>query len=110
MSSNATHETGAYQGDPQEETLQRMRRLETRVSNLLRSIGMTPGSNPPDALAGRAFYEDGVVYATSGDVTIGELLVVATRGHNGKSGVVKVILHNQLVGALNVHGKHEVAR
>lgn len=102
----ATHETGAYDGDPNVETLQRVRRVETRVTNLLRSIGMTPGSNPPDPAAGRAIYEDGAVYVTSGDVPISEIMVAATRGNCGKSGVVKVILHNQLVGAVNVHGKH----
>lgn len=91
--------------------LRRMVRLETRVSNALRSIGIVPGATPGDTTTGRAVYDaEGLqglptVHVTTPDVTIGEILACATRGGNGSSQDVRVVLLNQLVGVLRVHGK-----
>lgn len=101
-----THETGAYDGDPLQEILHRMRRVETRVTNFMRANGQVPGCNPHDPLPGAAVYDNGQVYVTRADVTLADILTVAVLGSSGKSGVVNVILHNQLVGVVNVQGKH----
>lgn len=103
--SEATHETGAYHGNPEEEVLQRMRRLETRVSNLLRCVGMLPSCNPPDPLKGRAVYDEGVVYVTSPDVSLAEVSAAAVRGADGRSRTVLIVLNNQPWGELVVRGK-----
>lgn len=101
------------QADPINLALKRMIRLETRVSNLLRCMGMVPGSSPADADTGRAMYQaDGyngspMVYATTPSVTLGEVLACATRGGNGATQDVRLVLLNQLVGVIRVHGKPE---
>jgi hypothetical protein len=88
-----------------------MVRLETRVSNALRCIGIVPGSTPADTTTGRAVYDSegpqGIpaVYVTTPEVTIGEILACATRGGNGSSTDVTVVLMNQIVGVFRVHGK-----
>lgn len=94
-----------------DELTRRMVRLETRVSNALRCVGIVPGATPADATTGRAIYDvEGpqglpAVYVTTPEVTIGEVLACATRGGNGSSTDVTVVLCNQVVGVLRVHGK-----
>jgi len=88
----------------------RMVRVETRVSNALRCMGIVPGATPADVGTGRAIYDaDGpggpCVYVTTPTVSIGEILAVATRGGGGSSAEVPVLLANRVVGILRIHGK-----
>lgn len=99
-----THETGAYSGDALVETVERMRRLETRVTNTMRALGLLPGAHTPDPLRGTAIYQDGAVHVSSPNVPLGEVARAALLGTDGKTQVVNIILCNQLWGALHIHG------
>lgn len=99
-----SHETGAYQGDPNVEVLERVRRLETRVTNAMRSVGLMPGASPPDPLRGTAVYADGAVHVSSPNVPLGEVAKAAVRGADRHTNVVQIILCNQLWGSLRIHG------
>lgn len=103
---NQTFEDGSYDGKAQTEILQRLRRMETRLTNFMRATGMVPGTNPFEPNPPTVIFDRGSVYVTRADVTLADILTAAAIGSSGKSGAVNVILHNQLVGVVNVQGKH----
>ena len=90
----------------QQEVLERMRRVETRVTNLLRAIGMVPGAPVPDPQRGVAVYKDGVVHVTAPTVTMADVSVAAVRGSE-KGGEVPIVLNNQLWGVIDVPCKEK---
>lgn len=100
-----THKTGAYQGDPQVEILERIRRMETRITAALRSMGVTPGAKLPASTRSQAIYHDGAVYCTSNSVTLGEVASAAVLGCKGESVSVPIYLGDLRVGSIDVHGK-----
>lgn len=89
-----------------EELLERVRRLETRNTNLLRAIGMVPGAPVPDPQRGVAMYKDGVVHVTAPTVTMADVSVAAVRGSE-KGGAVPIVLNNQLWGVIDVPCKEK---
>lgn len=103
----ATHENGAYDGDASKELLQRMRRVEIRCTNALRTMGIIPGGDSPDPMPARAIYRDGCVYATGPEVTLGEIMREAARNAGATGGDARVVLFNQVVGTVRVLGKTE---
>lgn len=102
---NPTHETGAYKGDPQVEVLERVRRIETRMTAVLRAMGVTPGARLPASVRSRAIYHDGAVYCTSNSVTLGEVASAAVLGCKGESVNVPIFLGDLRLGSIDVNGK-----
>lgn len=98
-----TFENGAYQKSELIEALERMRRLETRVTNVMRSVGLMPGVHTPPPLEGSAIYKDGTVHVSSPSVTLGEVAKAAVLGCDSDVQEVQVILCNQPWGALRIH-------
>jgi len=92
-------------GGPVEEMTQRCRRIETRVTNMLRAIGMSPGCTIPDPKRGTAVCHDGAVHVSSPEVTLAEVAVAAVRGNQNKPGVMPVIVCNQPWGHVYINGK-----
>ena len=88
-----------------DEMLQRCRRMETRVTNLLRAIGLSPGATIPDPSRGTALYRDGKVHVSSPEVTLADVAVAAVRGTKGNTSTVQIVLCNQPWGHIHVTGK-----
>lgn len=79
----------------------RLVRVETRLTNALRRLGLHPGHEPGPTPAGRAIVDsDGNVVVTGPDVTVGEIAeaVVLAGGHGER----KILFHNQVWGTVSV--------
>lgn len=92
-------------GGPVDEMTQRCRRIETRVTNLLRAIGMSPGCTIPDPKRGTAIHHDGAIHVSSPEVSLAEVAVAAVRANKNKAGVMPVMLCNQPWGHVYINGK-----
>lgn len=92
-------------GGPVDEMTQRCRRIETRVTNLLRAIGMSPGCTIPDPKRGAAVHHDGAIHVSSPEVSLAEVAVAAVRANKNKAGVMPVMLCNQPWGHIYINGK-----
>ncbi len=108
-----TYREGGYNGDILEEIYKRLVRVETRLSNVLKIHGVMPSAKPP-MLTQKAVYqgaatqgEPATVYVTGLDVTLAEVALAAVRGQpEGAGGTVRIVIGNQLLGELFVHGNH----
>ena len=79
MTDNATtHETGAYEGSPNKELMDRIRRMETRANAFYRRAGYVPNEVTPERTV-LCIAKDGALHATGFDITIGEINVAAQR-------------------------------
>jgi len=79
----------------------RLVRIETRLTNALRRLGLHPGHEPGPTPAGRAIVDsDGNVVVTGPDVTVGEIAEVAVLA--GGHGERKILFHNQVWGTVSV--------
>jgi hypothetical protein len=79
----------------------RLVRIETRLTNALRRLGLHPGHEPGPTPAGRAIVDsDGNVVVTGPDVTVGEIAEVAVLA--GGHGERKILFHNQVWGTVTV--------
>jgi hypothetical protein len=106
MNKDHTHESGAYSGDPNVEILERMRRLETRVTNSMRGVGLMPSARTHDPLNGVAALQDGVIYVTSPEVSLAEVSKLAVRSATlGRDTTFSIVLCNQPWGAIVVRGE-----
>lgn len=79
----------------------RLVRVEARLTNALRRLGLHPGHEPGPAPAGRAIVDsEGNVVVTGPDVTVGEIAEVAVLA--GGHGERKILFHNQVWGTVTV--------
>lgn len=100
-----THANGAYGGDPQVELLSRMRRMETRLMNLSRSMGMLPGMHQPDPRNPVAVVNGNDIIVTSPSVSIGDILATGVIALDGKTAWMNVVLMNQTVATVLIQGR-----
>lgn len=110
----ATAQGGAYGSDENRETLERMRRLETRVTNTLRSLGVMPNAHAPDARNGVVTYTDALengervryLHVSSPNVAIAEISRVAVmHAPHGCDTTMHIVLCNQPWGQMVVRGQ-----
>lgn len=111
---DTTWETGGYDGSPMKEVLERMRRLETRVTNTMRATGLVPHAHAPDARQGTVTYSEealaGQIHRTlhvsSPNVAIAEISRVAVNNApRGCDTLMHIVLCNQPWGQMVVHGE-----
>lgn len=111
---DATAQTGAYGGDENREMLERMRRLETRVTNTLRSLGVMPNAHAPDGRNGVVTYSDSwegdvqvrYLHVSSPNVAIAEISRVAVlHAPHGCDTTMHIVLCNQPWGQMVVRGQ-----
>jgi hypothetical protein len=99
------YETGGYGGNPQTESLERIRRVETRLTNLIRTLGLHPGRSTPDPMKPRVLHADGVLYVSSQMVTMAEIgLAAAVAASADSDTTFKIVLCNQPWGEITVPG------
>lgn len=99
------YENGGYGGNPQTELLERTRRVETRLTNLIRTLGLHPGRSTPDPMKARVLHDDGVLYVSSPSVTMAEIGHAAAVAASADSDTTFIIvLCNQPWGEITVPG------
>lgn len=99
------YESGGYGGNPQTELLERTRRVETRLTNLIRSMGLHPGRSTPDPMKPRVLHADGVLYVSGPFVTMAEVgHAAATAASADSDTTFKIVLCNQPWGEITVPG------
>lgn len=78
-----------------QETATRVRRIEARLNNLYRYLGINVDAEYRKELATKVLCDDGTLYCLTPHATVGDLLFAASR--NGLSGEVPVVLGAQVV-------------
>lgn len=91
-----------YNGDPQTEILERIRRLETRSTNMMRSLGMLPMTNSPNPVSPWVINKDGVIYVSSPKAMIGDISHAAVQSCGHIGGTFQIVLLNQVWGSITV--------
>lgn len=89
------------------ELLDRMKRVEIRTTNMMRSVGLLPIVEPPSAGDPKALYEKGTVYVTNPNITLAEISRVAVLGVGAKGGTVKIVVLNHKWGEITIHGQKD---
>jgi len=97
-----THEIQNLAAVP--EILDRMKRVEIRTTNMMRSLGLLPIVEPPSAGEPVAVYEKGTVYVTNPHITLAEISRVAVLGVGSKGGTVEIVVLNHKWGEITIHG------
>ncbi|WP_055128567.1 hypothetical protein [Pseudomonas mediterranea] len=91
-----------YGGDPLVEVVQRMRRVETRVTNMCRSLGLLPMTNSPNPMSPWVVCQGNTLYVSSPAATIGEISHAAVQGCGHIGGTFQIVLLNQPWGSITV--------
>lgn len=100
--STETHDKGAYGGDPIEEILARVRRVETRSTNMMRSLGLLPMTNSPNPISPYVHNVDGRIFVSSPKATIADISHAAVQGCGHIGGTFEIVLLNQVWGSITV--------
>lgn len=82
-----TAAAGGYGGDPLQEAVRRLTRIETRVTALGRMLGYRPGDETPQPGV-EVRVADGVIYVSSVAATVGQIMAAASRERHGLYTVV----------------------
>lgn len=97
-----THENA---GEAVEEILQRMRRLETRVTNVMRSVGLMPTAKAFDPEKSGVHLEGRVIHINDLNTPIAAISQVAVvNATPGIDTTFQIVLLNQAWGEITVRG------
>lgn len=99
MANPPRFEAGDYEGEPAIESAHRLRRMEVRQNKFMRSMGFNPVQEQRER-ADLCLAHDGALYATTQNVTVGQISIAANEAR--LSGKTQLFVNGNYWGEVDV--------